>query len=101
MPKEYGRAEKIIPSLLFATFHLSYDTAAEAEGWNLAEKYFHQPRARLGHLSAFFGTPRQCAEQLRAYIDRGLTGIVARFVADDAHAQMRLMLEELRPRLSL
>jgi hypothetical protein len=39
--------------------------------------------------------------ELRAYIDRGLTGIVARFVADDAHAQMRLMLEELRPRLSL
>ena len=98
--KEQGRADKIIPSMLFAAFHLSYDTAAEAEGWNLAEKYFHQPRARLGHLSAFFGTPRQCAEQLRAYIDGGLTGIVARFVADDAHAQMRLMLEELRPRLS-
>ena len=68
-PKNMGRADKIIPSMLFATFHLSYDTAAEAEGWNLAEKYFHQPRARLGHLSAFFGTPRQCAEQLHAYID--------------------------------
>ena len=98
--KEHGRAEKPFPAMLFAAFHLSYDTGAEEEGWNLAEQYFHQPRTKLGHLSAFFGTPQQCAEKLRAYIDGGLTGIVARFVAPDVQAQMRLMLEELRPRLS-
>ncbi|HEX9262867.1 MAG TPA: LLM class flavin-dependent oxidoreductase [Candidatus Binatia bacterium] len=99
--KEYGRTGKAIPSLLFATFHISYGATAEEEGWSLAETYFHQSRAKLGHLSVFFGTPELCAEKLRAYIDRGLTGIVARFVTEDAQTQMRLMLEELRPRLSL
>ena len=97
--EECGRPGKPVPSVLFATFHLSYGAGAEEEGWGLAESYFRQQRAKLGHLSAFFGTPEQCAEKLRPYIDGGMTAIVARFVADDAKAQMRLMLEELRPRL--
>jgi alkanesulfonate monooxygenase SsuD/methylene tetrahydromethanopterin reductase-like flavin-dependent oxidoreductase (luciferase family) len=96
---EHGRADSVIPSLLFATFHLSYGATAEQDGWSLAESYFRQPRAKLSHITPFFGTPEQCAEKLRAYIDAGLTGIVARLVAADFQTQMRLMLEELRPRL--
>jgi probable F420-dependent oxidoreductase len=96
--KERGHAGVVIPSALFATFHLNAEGNAE-QGWILAERYFHQPRSKLGHLSPFFGTPDECAEKLRPYIDGGLTAIVARFVAPDAHAQMRYFMEELRPRL--
>ena len=99
---DYRREGKTIPSALFATFHLSSDGAtAEEEGWSLAERYFRQPRSKLSHLSAFFGTPEQCARKLRPYIDAGLTSIVARLIAPDAQAQMRLFIEELRPRLAL
>ena len=97
---EYGRTDTIIPSMLFVTFYLSRDADAEQKGWHLAEGYFRQPRAKLGHIAAFFGTPEACAQKLRAYIDGGLTGIVARLVAEDAQTQMGLMLEELCPRLT-
>ena len=98
---ECGRAGKTIPSALFATFHLSSDGAgAEEEGWSLAERYFRQPRAKLSYLSAFFGTPEQCTQQLRPYIAAGLTSIVARLIAPDAKAQMRSFMNDLRPRLA-
>jgi probable F420-dependent oxidoreductase len=97
---ERGRDEKTIPSALFATFHLNLDgSTAEEEGWNLAERYFRQPRSKLGHLSPFFGTAEKCARKLQAYIDSGLTAIVARFVAPNVQTQMRLLIEEVRPRL--
>jgi alkanesulfonate monooxygenase SsuD/methylene tetrahydromethanopterin reductase-like flavin-dependent oxidoreductase (luciferase family) len=96
-----GRAGKTIPSALFATFYLSSDGArAEEKGWSLAERYFRQPRAKLNHLSAFFGTPEQCAQKLHPYIGAGLTSIVARLIAPDAQAQMRLFMNDLRPRLA-
>jgi alkanesulfonate monooxygenase SsuD/methylene tetrahydromethanopterin reductase-like flavin-dependent oxidoreductase (luciferase family) len=80
---------------------MSSDRArAEEEGWSLAERYFRQPRAKLSHLSAFFGTPEQCAQKLHAYIGAGLTSIVARLIAPDAKAQMRLFMNDLRPRLA-
>jgi probable F420-dependent oxidoreductase len=94
-----GRSTENLPSTLFATFHLSAHRDAEAEGWQLAESYFRQPRAKLAHLSPFFGTPEAISQKLEAYIAAGLTGIVARFVAPDASNQMRLLIEELRPRL--
>jgi probable F420-dependent oxidoreductase len=99
--KEYGRDGRKIPSALFATFHLSTNgTDVEAEGWSLAERYFRQPRSKLGHLSPFFGTVKAIAQKLQAYIDAGLTTIVARLVAPDAQMQIRLLVNELRPRLS-
>ena len=98
--KEYDRVGRVTPSALFATFHMHSDgRTAQEEGWSLAERYFCQPRSKLGHLSPFFGTSEECAERLRPYVDGGLTAIVARFVAADAQPQMRLFVEELRPRL--
>jgi probable F420-dependent oxidoreductase len=100
--KEYGRDGKKIPSTLFATFHLSTNGAdAEKEGWSLAERYFRQPRSKLGHLSPFFGTPVAIARKLQAYVDAGLTAIVARLVGPDVKTQIRLLIDELRPRLSV
>ncbi len=98
--KEYDRVGQVTPSALFATFNLhTNEKTAREEGWNFAEHYFRQPRSKLGHLSPFFGTPGECAQKLRPYVDGGLTTIAARFIAPDAQAQMRLFMEELRPRL--
>ncbi len=97
--RELGQAMNL-PSMLFATFHLHPAKGkAEAEGWNLAESYYRQPRAQLRHLSPFFGTPEECAEKLQQYVGAGLTGVVARFVAPDIEVQSRLLLNEVKPRL--
>ena len=99
--RDNGRDGADIPSALFATFHLSKDGKnAEEEGWEAAERYFHQPRASLGHLSPFFGTPEECAGKLHGYLKAGLTSIVARLVSSDTEGQMRLLLEDLKPRLT-
>ena len=99
--KEYGRRGETIPAALFATFHLAVGGArAQEEGWSLAEKYFCQPRAQLSHLTPFFGTPEECARELQPYVDAGLTAVVARVIAHEPLAQMRLLLDELKPRLA-
>jgi probable F420-dependent oxidoreductase len=99
--KEYERKDKAIPAALFATFHLDANgERAREEGWSLAERYFRQPRAKLDHLSPLFGTPQECALKLQAYIDSGLTTVVARLVAPNPSSQMRLLIEELKSRLS-
>ena len=100
--KECDRYADAIPAALFATFHLATGgERAQEEGWSLAEKEFRQSGAKLGHLAPFFGTPEECARKLQPYVDAGLTTIVARVIADDSLAQMRLLLDELRPRLAM
>lgn len=97
---EYGRTGKIARSALFATFHLSANgEKAREEGWQYAERYFHQPRSKLGHLSPFFATPEECARTLQEYVGHGLTAVVARIVSPEPAGQIRLLLEEVRPRL--
>ena len=99
--KEYGRRSEAIPSALFATFYLgSGAERAREEGWSLAEKYFRQPRAKLSHLAPFFGTAEECAQKLQPYVDAGLTTIVARVITQDPLTQMRLLVEDLKPRLA-
>jgi probable F420-dependent oxidoreductase len=100
--RESGRELKNFPSALFTTFHLVEEArGAEEEGWSLAESYFRQPRAQLQHLSPFFCTPADCVRRLQAYVDAGLTAVVARFVAPDVAGQTRLLLNEVKPRLKL
>ncbi|MFB3108246.1 MAG: hypothetical protein ACE1ZE_02625, partial [Candidatus Binatia bacterium] len=87
-------------SILYATFNLNSDgNAAREEGWTWMENFFRQPRARLHHFT-MFGTPDECAQILRAYVDTGLTAIVARLASTDLREQMRLFLDELKPRLA-
>ncbi len=98
--RDYGREGKKIPAALFATFHLHPDARkAEEEGWSLAERYFHQPRSMLHHLSPFFGSPEACARRLQSYVDAGLTSVVARLISPDVAGQTRLLLNEVKPRL--
>lgn len=100
--RESGREMRDIPSALFATFHLHPDSRkAEEEGWSLAESYYRQPRSALRHLSPFFGSPAECARRLQSYMDAGLTSVVARLISPDVAGQIRLLLNEVKPRLRL
>ncbi len=98
--QEYGRVGKVSPSILYASFNLNTNgNAAREEGWTWMENFFRQPRARLRHFT-IFGTPEECAQILRGYVDAGLTAVVARLASPDLKGQMRLFLDELKPRLA-
>ena len=99
--QEFGRQHEAIPSGLYATFNLDKDGhKARDEGWAWMESFFRQPRSRLGHHFTIFGTPDECAQILQGYVNAGLTAIVARLASADLREQMRLLIEEVRPRLS-
>jgi alkanesulfonate monooxygenase SsuD/methylene tetrahydromethanopterin reductase-like flavin-dependent oxidoreductase (luciferase family) len=63
------------------------------------EEFFRQPRVKLNHHFTLFGTPDECAEMLKGYVDAGLTTIVARLASPDRRMQMQLLIKELKPRL--
>ena len=99
--REHGRAHKCRASALFAAFNIQTDGArARDEGWQWMERFFEQPKEKLGHFFAIFGTPQECASLLKGYADAGLTAIIARIASDDMPAQARLLLNEIKPQLA-
>jgi alkanesulfonate monooxygenase SsuD/methylene tetrahydromethanopterin reductase-like flavin-dependent oxidoreductase (luciferase family) len=97
---ESAREQTSYTTALYASFHLNRDgDRARAEGWAWMEDFFRQPRARLGQHLAIFGTPAECAQTVRSYMKAGLTAIIARLASEDQKTQMRLLLNELKPRL--
>ena len=99
--QEQGRAGKCRPTGLFAAFNIQADgERATAEGWQWMERFFEQPKEKLGHFFAIFGTPEECARLLKAYAAAGLTAIIARIASDDMPSQARLLLNEIKPQLA-
>jgi alkanesulfonate monooxygenase SsuD/methylene tetrahydromethanopterin reductase-like flavin-dependent oxidoreductase (luciferase family) len=98
--ESYGRRNWDLPSGIYATFNLNTKREkAMEEGWKWAVDFFRQPKTNLDHLFTIFGTPDDCVQLLQAYIDAGLTVIVARLASSDVESQMRLLIEEVKPRL--
>ena len=99
--REQGRAGKCRPTGLFAAFNIQADgERARAEGWQWMERFFEQPKEKLGHFFAIFGTPEECARLLKGYAAAGLTTIITRIASDDMRAQARLLLNEIKPQLA-
>jgi alkanesulfonate monooxygenase SsuD/methylene tetrahydromethanopterin reductase-like flavin-dependent oxidoreductase (luciferase family) len=99
--REHGRVGKCRPSALFVAVNIQADgDRARDEGWQWMERFFEQPRERLGHFFAIFGTPEECVSVLKGYADAGLSAIIARIASDDVRAQARLLLNEIKPRLA-
>jgi alkanesulfonate monooxygenase SsuD/methylene tetrahydromethanopterin reductase-like flavin-dependent oxidoreductase (luciferase family) len=99
--REHGRFGECRPSALFAAFNIQADgDRARNEGWQWMERFFEQPREKLGHFVAIFGTPQECAALLKGYADAGLTAIIARIASDDICGQARRLLNEIKPRLA-
>jgi alkanesulfonate monooxygenase SsuD/methylene tetrahydromethanopterin reductase-like flavin-dependent oxidoreductase (luciferase family) len=99
--REHGRAGKCQPTALFAAFNIQSDgERARDEGWRWMEHFFEQPKEKLGHFFAIFGTPEECARLLKAYVAAGLTAIIARIASDDMPSQARFLLNEIKPQLA-
>jgi alkanesulfonate monooxygenase SsuD/methylene tetrahydromethanopterin reductase-like flavin-dependent oxidoreductase (luciferase family) len=99
---EFGHQNDVRGSLLYASLNLAKDAdAAKDEGWSWMERFFGRPRGEITSQATIFGTVKDCAETLRRYIDAGLTGLIVRIASSDEKAQMRRIIEELKPALSL
>src|SRR5581483_4271414 len=98
---EHGRPERCRTSALYVAFNLQTDgERARAEGWSWMERFFGQPREKLAHFFAIFGTPEECVRTLKDYAAAGLTTIIARIASDDPREQSRILLNEIKPRLA-
>jgi alkanesulfonate monooxygenase SsuD/methylene tetrahydromethanopterin reductase-like flavin-dependent oxidoreductase (luciferase family) len=98
--QEHGRVGKCRATALFAAFNIQSDgDRARDEGWQWMERFFEQPKERLGHFFAIFGTPQECVSLLKGYAEAGLTAIIARIASDDIRGQASLLLKEIKPRL--
>ena len=100
--REYGRAGKIPVAALYASFNLDENgDKARREGWAWMEKFFAVPKSQFAYHVAIFGTPEECARTIQGYVDAGMTTVIARIASADSKQQMRLLMNEVRPRLSL
>jgi len=98
--ESYGRVEKLRETALYVTFNICDDAErAKEEGWKWMEKFFGEPRTKLGHFFTIFATPEQCLGVLKGYVDAGLTTLIARIASDDVRGQAKLLLAEIKPRL--
>ena len=99
--RDHGRAGKSPATALYAAFNIQTDgERARDEGWKWMERFFEQPKEKLGHFFTIFGTPEECVRLLKGYAAAGLTTIIARIASDDMRAQARLLLNEIKPQLA-
>jgi alkanesulfonate monooxygenase SsuD/methylene tetrahydromethanopterin reductase-like flavin-dependent oxidoreductase (luciferase family) len=99
--EQHGRIGKCRPTALFAAFNIQSDSdRARDEGWQWMERFFGQPREKLGHFFTIFDTSRECVSLLKGYADAGLSAIIARIASDDVCGQSSLLLNEIKPRLA-
>jgi len=98
--QEHGRVGKWPVTALYATFNIQTDgERARDEGWKWMERFFEQPKEKLGHHFTIFGTAAGCVRLLKGYVEAGLTTIIARIASDDVRAQAHLLLNEIKPQL--
>ena len=98
---EHGRADRCRTSALYVAFNLNSDgERARAEGWSWMERFFGQPKEKLAHFFAIFGTPDECVRTLKDYAAARLTTVIARIASDDPREQSRILLNEIKPRLA-
>ncbi len=98
--ESFGRVGKLRESALYVTLNICEDAArAKEEGWQWMERFFGEPRAKLGHFFTIFATPETCVGLLKGYVDAGLTTIIARIASEDGFGQARMLLKEIKPQL--
>ena len=100
--QEHGRAGKCPVAALYATFNIQTDgDRARDEGWKWMERFFEQPKEKLGHHFTIFAAPEECVRLLKGYAEAGLTTLIARIASDEVGTQARLLLSEIKPQLAL
>jgi hypothetical protein len=54
----------------------------------------------LTHHFTIFGTVDECGRLLKGYQAAGLTAVIARVASDDVREQSRMLLNDIKPRLT-
>jgi len=99
--REQHRSGKCRDTALYATFNIQTDgDRAKDQGGQWIERFFEQPREKLGHHFTIFGTADDCLHLLKGYAAAGLTAIIARIASDDVGAQSHILLNEIKPQLA-
>jgi alkanesulfonate monooxygenase SsuD/methylene tetrahydromethanopterin reductase-like flavin-dependent oxidoreductase (luciferase family) len=99
MTREEGRDPATLGSALYHNLHIAEDRAAALE----ESKRFLDTYYTANFTPAFVegwtvaGSPKQCVEQLRAYLDAGLSHLALRLTSWDQRGQLRRFLEEVAP----
>jgi alkanesulfonate monooxygenase SsuD/methylene tetrahydromethanopterin reductase-like flavin-dependent oxidoreductase (luciferase family) len=99
MAREEGRDPARLGSALYHNININEDRqAALEESKAFLDKYY------TSNFSAKFvegwtaaGSPRQCVDQLRAYVDAGLSHIALRLTSWDQQGQLKRFLGEVAP----
>ena len=99
MAREEGRDPAALGSALYHNININEDRqAALAESKAFLDKYY------TANFSAKFvegwtaaGSPKQCIDQLRGYVDAGLTHIALRLTSWDQRGQLARFLGEVAP----
>ena len=99
MAREEGRDPAKLGSALYHNININEDRrAALEESKAFLDKYY------TSNFSAKFvegwtaaGSPRQCVDQLRAYVDAGLSHIALRLTSWDQPGQLKRFLGEVAP----
>jgi alkanesulfonate monooxygenase SsuD/methylene tetrahydromethanopterin reductase-like flavin-dependent oxidoreductase (luciferase family) len=99
MAREEGRDPAALGSALYHNININEDQqAALEESKAFLDKYY------TSNFSAKFvegwtaaGSPKQCVEQLRGYVDAGLSHIALRLTSWDQRGQLKRFLEEVAP----
>jgi alkanesulfonate monooxygenase SsuD/methylene tetrahydromethanopterin reductase-like flavin-dependent oxidoreductase (luciferase family) len=99
MAREEGRDPAALGSALYHNLNIAEDRAAALE----ESKRFLDTYYTANFTPAFVegwtvaGSPKQCVEQLRAYLDAGLSHLALRLTSWDQRGQLRRFLEEVAP----
>ncbi|HXG03436.1 MAG TPA: LLM class flavin-dependent oxidoreductase [Candidatus Binatia bacterium] len=99
LAREEGRDPASLGSALYHNLHIAEDRAAALE----ESKRFLDTYYTANFTPAFVegwtvaGSPKQCVEQLRAYLDAGLSHLALRLTSWDQRGQLRRFLEEVAP----
>lgn len=102
MAREEGRDPAALGSALYHNININEDRqAALEESKAFLDKYYTANfGAKFVEGWTAAGSPKQCAEQLRAYVDAGLSHIALRLASWDQRGQFTRFLEEVAPALA-
>jgi alkanesulfonate monooxygenase SsuD/methylene tetrahydromethanopterin reductase-like flavin-dependent oxidoreductase (luciferase family) len=99
LAREAGRDPAALGSALYHNLNINEDrSAALEESKRFLDTYYtakFTPAFVEGWTVA--GSPRQCVEQLRAYLDAGLSHLALRLTSWDQRGQLRRFLDEVWP----
>jgi alkanesulfonate monooxygenase SsuD/methylene tetrahydromethanopterin reductase-like flavin-dependent oxidoreductase (luciferase family) len=99
MAREEGRDPAALGSALYHNININEDRQAALEESKafLDTYYTANFGAKFVEGWTAAGTPRQCVEQLRAYLDAGLSHIALRLTSWDQRGQLKRFLGEVAP----